>query len=109
MSIELFISAEKKCRKLQIEEIHFNPDLSKLGLCWRFWRKVVYFCQNQFYDKAYIDVNIVILAITDHYSISIEECIERLKEVKKTYLNQKQKYQSLCDIYTSNSKDNKKL
>ena len=89
MSTDLLISAEKKYRKLRTREIHFNLELSKLRLCWRFQRKVVHFRQNQFHDETCIDVNAVTLEITDHYSISIEECTERLKEAKQTYLNQK--------------------
>ena len=36
ISTDLLISMDKKCRKLHTDEIHFNPELSKLELYWRF-------------------------------------------------------------------------
>jgi len=47
MATELLLSAERKCRNLRTGAVQFNPDLSKLGLTWRFWRKVVHFRQKR--------------------------------------------------------------
>jgi len=95
MAMELLLNAERKCCKLCTSTIQFNPALSKLGLHWRFWWKVMYFWQRRFYDEEYIDITAVSLEIFDHYDISLEKCIARLKLAKKEYLEAKKNYQLL--------------
>ena len=51
----LLLSAEKVCRKLRTGTVSYSLELSKLGLKWRFWRKVVYFKQGRFFDEIYLE------------------------------------------------------
>ena len=51
---ELLLSTEKYCRKLRTGAIAFLPELSKKGLTWRFWRKVVQYKQKRFFDFDYL-------------------------------------------------------
>ena len=59
--MELLISSEKNYKKIRAGTIQFNPLLSRLDLHSRFWHKVIYFRQKQYYDKSYIDIMAVIL------------------------------------------------
>ena len=51
----LLLSAEKVYRKLKTGAVSYSPELSKLGLKWRFWRKVIHFKRGRFFDEMYLE------------------------------------------------------
>jgi len=79
----------KKCRKLCTGAVEYSPTLSKLGLCWRFWRKVAHFKQGRFFDIDYIQKTASYLQISEYIDLPLSQCIEFLKVAKEDYLSQK--------------------
>jgi len=39
---------------LKAGAIEYSPELSKLGLKWQLWQKIIHYKQNQFKDKRFI-------------------------------------------------------
>ena len=83
--ISLLLSIERNCRKLRTGAVSFLPKLSKLGLTWRFWRKVAHFKRSLFFDEGYLKRTALFLRIEFYKYLSIEICIEELKEEKVIY------------------------
>ena len=101
----LLLCLEKKSRKLRTVAVEHSPILLKLGLRWRFWRKVAHFKQDRFSDFDYILKKANYLQISEHRELPFSQCIEFLKRTKEEYLVKKASQQSLRDEFVSKSED----
>ena len=87
----LLLSTEKKCCKLRAGTVVYLLELSKLGLTWRFWRKLVQYKQRRFFDYEYIICTAIGLQVSHLLDLPVTKCIENLKFTKKQYLEAKSK------------------
>ena len=90
------ISAENKHRKLRVTAIECSPELSKLGLRWQFYRKVLHHEQGYFNNTSHFKSTAKYLHITS-YNIPLAVAIESLKRAKLDYLRFKKQHSTLRD------------
>ena len=83
---KLLLCAERGCRKLRTGAVDYSLILSKLGLRWRFWRKVTHYYQKRFFDLEYLRKVASYLQIDSFLSVPVAQCIFYLKEAKVEYL-----------------------
>ena len=97
---------EKNYRKLRAHIIEFSPELSKLGIRWKFWRKVVYHKQGRFGNTEHLQATAKHLQINS-YKMHLASTIVRLKNAKLDYLHHKKQHTTLRDKYVNSSLERK--
>ena len=105
----IFISSEKNCRKIRIGLVSCSPELSGVGIKWKFWRNKVHHKQHRFKDFTYLCKNSQSLSIRS-FHIPLDEAIHSLKSAKKEFLTVKSLHLQLQDQHIAeNSERHKEL